>query len=280
MYSAYDHMLLDAVGRWLMCAVLHAGCPAGRGNPDKDCSEKCLEFGLFNDGKSFNCQSCPTGTTTTDGIRCRRPRVCKAGFGGNSCNQKCDPDEYQDGTGLFCKECPPGQRPNSAQSGCEADDDNSKDRSCARRKPKVSMQCPGNFMEEYGSLPSLYPRCVATSKDTTTCPAPLVKQGTLVNGMLACQCPYAQGGEVPKLLGDGELRCVFEAVFLPDAGSDTDSPKIGSTTTGIWYDLIPSTKKCRGAQQCWDMCFFCDGRPRYHRDVSMHAMTGTSGIGT
>lgn len=70
-------------------------------------------------------------------------------------------------------------------------------------------------------------------------------------------------GNVLKLI-NGVWGCVPHAVFLPNnnVGSG-DAPSIEPTTPGIWYDLLPK-RACDSQQECWDMCFFCDGRPKYH----------------
>lgn len=255
-----------------MCSF-HAECPVGKGNLGTNCGEACWQSGKYNDGSFSDCQSCPANKRSTKGLTCDQFLWCQKGYYGVDCDRMCEGDKYQPGTSSVCTPCGSGEQANSDKSGCEpiptppTPSQPVSSRGCVERGSELSYICPSGFSRSWGTLRSSPPSCVADDDDTR-CPAFLTQVGTTRGGERICRCANADRGAVPVRGANGVWSCQNHAVFLPNAGRGTDSPSIDASTQGIWYDLIPSSKKCNGAQECWDMCFFCDGRPRYHASVS------------
>lgn len=277
------------------CAA--TACPPGTAG--EDCEIRCIDFNKWNNGSYTICQPCPVGMTSKDGKTCVFI-TCPAGLKGDLCDQPCDmaKGEYNDGYsfGTSSGLCPQGTSPNLARSACE---DNSVDSECIPRPTdsrSLSFDCPPNWSKvAAGSTVTSTPGCITqAAMDNATTISPncssawqdlgilvsggvpdLVEAGVLF-GKLVCKCRQAEAGFVLKKQLNGTFACVPEAAFLPTDGSDTDSPPITPTTPGIWYDVLPH-KTCIRPQGCYDMCFFCDGRPRYHADVSWVLCVGCCG---
>jgi hypothetical protein len=57
-----------------------------------------------------------------------------------------------------------------------------------------------------------------------------------------------------------EYYCAPHAQFLEDAPG---------SSRGVWVPALqPSQQRCSSAATCYDMCFHCDGSPRYQPTVS------------
>jgi hypothetical protein len=77
-----------------------------------------------------------------------------------------------------------------------------------------------------------------------------------------CMCPNAAThGDV--IVYDAELDeyyCAPHAQFLEDAPG---------SSRGVWAPALqPAQQRCSSAATCYDMCFHCDGSPRYQPTVS------------
>eukprot|EP00775_Hariotina_reticulata_P004824 gene4824-5072_t len=77
----------------------------------------------------------------------------------------------------------------------------------------------------------------------------------------ACACKDWQDGYVPvKPNGKNKVDCERKAMYLSDSATSDVIP----ANNGIWVnDITGSSMSCYSMRSCWDMCFFCDGRPRY-----------------
>lgn len=109
------------------------------------------------------------------------------------------------------------------------------------------------------------PRCMPPPG--MSCAAPLrglFADGTQLVSLAdgSCACKDYEAGVVPrKLPGTSFITCVPGAAFLADDPAALGGP-------GLWAaDLEPVQQACYGAQACWDMCVFCDGRPRFNPKV-------------
>jgi hypothetical protein len=77
-----------------------------------------------------------------------------------------------------------------------------------------------------------------------------------------CMCANAttHGDVIMYNTTSHEYYCVPGAQFLADAPG---------SSTGVWVPALqPSQQICNSAQECYDMCFYCDGSPRYQATVS------------
>jgi hypothetical protein len=193
---------------------------------------------------------------------------------GDTCNSPCGTGKVQDGTSTACRSCPAGTVPNFGRSYCVLAEASG----CSARPTQstAAFDCPSGWTRvPPGSTIGETGRCITNilASTTATCAAAWDLLGKSYNAAtvdgqawLVCGCLGDEDGAVLKQRAAGRWECAKEAVFLPNGGVgavNTDSPIIQATTVGIWYDLLPG-RKCTGAQACWDMCFFADGRPRYH----------------
>lgn len=102
------------------------------------------------------------------------------------------------------------------------------------------------------------------------------------NGRALCVCPeYNTRGRVlvrvnsngnPDPNGD-RLGCVPIAVWLP-----TNPDNLAGA--GVWVRDTTVGVTCRNPQECWDMCFYCDGSRRFNNNYRSAESQGTWRFGT
>ncbi|KAF8063058.1 Heat shock 22 kDa protein [Scenedesmus sp. PABB004] len=258
---------------------IYTVCPPGKGNAPL-CENACTG-GLYNPGTFTSCQACPSGRTSKDGRTCVFMR-CPPGQAGDACDISCGAGRFQDGTATVCSSCPAGLVSSEDRSSCVQGVPAG---SCTPRPAtsQVTFTCPPGWTKlQGGATRTAPPRCITTAAAGSSCATawsaewganPGLEARGDASGKLVCACSNAgTQGRVLKINAAGVWTCAADAVFLPTNGVGTDSPNIQDTTAGIWYDLLPG-RTCEGAQACWDMCFFCDGRPKYHQDFPAAAQT-------
>ena len=263
------------------------------------CATACLCCGR---GKGCKLQRAPSMLTYLAPLLLLRAMrrcvatACPSGMSGEACDVPCGSGKVQDGTSATCTSCPAGTAPNFGRSYCVAVEAPGQ---CTLR-PTTSVtstfDCPPGWTRiAPGTTRTNTGRCITTaaaSNAASACTtawaalganvgaAPALKSygSVTLDGQqrLVCGCTGDEDGAVLKQRAAGSWRCSKEAVFLPNDGLGGDSPNIQPTTPGIWYDLPPG-RTCSNAQGCWDMCFFADGRPKYHDSFTAAKQVPASG---
>jgi hypothetical protein len=63
--------------------------------------------------------------------------------------------------------------------------------------------------------------------------------------------------------------CAAGAVFIPNIVVDSVTQQLRKSTAGRWIEETIDMKRCNSLQSCWDMCYLCDGTPKFNPDVSL-----------
>eukprot|EP00775_Hariotina_reticulata_P004822 gene4822-5069_t len=215
--------------------------------------------------------------------------TCPPGYGGGlpNCSSICARGTFQDGTGTVCRNCSviPGMYTTSQEgaSGCFSVPLPA-DSTCTPRPTtsSVKLDCPtasGVSWIPLNPSNTLPARCFPpNNKKCDKPPAGLFTDGVELVEVSdgSCACKNWQDGFVPvKLLGSNKVSCVQTAMYVSDTANSSTVP----ATNGIWLsDVSTNGQSCRSARSCWDMCFFCDGRPRYSKSSPGSNRVGTADV--
>lgn len=236
--------------------------------------------------------------------------VCLPSFGnwnatGPSCSSRCSPGTFNNGSFATCQPCPTGFNPSSDASSCvplppppspspSPSPPPPPTATCTQRPVRdesILPACPtgginsdGAFeVQPPGNTGNRPPGCLRRSGQNCQLAGGQLMPNTNFDRVhtsegVLCVCqewrkgfmlqPVNSRTGLPDPNGNNDkLGCVANIIFLPLDPNNFDG-------AGVWARDTILGSSCSNPQECWDMCFHCDGTVRYNANVSGYDSSG------